>query len=117
MKIMKKILQLLILSLIAAISSCKKDENNTVVPKCIGQIIESTKANACPKNSKVSSYLFQKKIVYVFDFQSCVADGGIDVYSEKCEYIGLLGGFAGIEKINGVKFFENAKLIQVLWEN
>jgi hypothetical protein len=37
------------------------------------------------------------------------------VFSENCEKLGILGGFAGNTKINGVEFGQIAVKIKTLW--
>jgi len=95
--------------------SCSKDEVINV-SSCIQARIDDAKNFACP-NSSINEYKFQHKIVFVIATGLCSPDAGADVLNINCDIVGVLWGFAGNKKINGVDFFENAKLIRTLWQN
>ena len=87
----------------------KYSEKNT-------EIIE-LKNNACASGATINQYVFQNIIVFAFDQGHCIADGATEIYTESCELIGFLGGISGNDKINGVNFAQNAKLIKKVWAN
>jgi hypothetical protein len=94
-------------------TTCKKKE--IVVPDCIKSLVGTFWF--CQNSGAVGQYLFQGKIVYVFDPGTCGADMQEGVFNEDCECIGALGGIIGNATINGVTFFENAKLLKVIWSD
>jgi hypothetical protein len=89
-------------------------------PDCIQSKIDHFKTSTnCTQNASVKMYGFQGKTVYVFDETQCknVADGGAEIFDSNCNYLGLIGGIAGVTKINGVEFYENADYIKTVWHN
>lgn len=97
-----------------AFSHCKK---SSTVPECIGEKIDQLKrsrSSIC-SNSTVKEYEFQGSRVFVIDEQTCNPDGAAGVFSADCQYLGTLGGFASTWRINGILFYENARLIRTVW--
>ncbi len=82
---------------------------------CLDQKIKDFKARAC-ETGNVKEYLFQSKLVYVFDVGRCGADFTTDVLDADCKKLGQLGGFTGNKHINGADFFATAKLQKTVWE-
>ena len=103
---------------ISLFAFCKKEENSIIVPACIDQKIKLFEIeDACKTGASVNEYLFQNNIVYTFDPGICVADGEINVYTENCVLLGVLGTIAGNEEIKGINFSKNATLIKLIWKN
>ncbi len=102
---------------VALISNCKKDDSTVIIPSCIEQKIQIFELDACKPGASVNEYLFQNEIVYTFDPGNCIADSASEVYTDDCELLGILGGIAGFEDINGVNFSKNATLIKLVWKN
>ena len=114
---MTKYKLLALILLVAVLTSCQLDiEPGT--PKCIKTKIKAfSKIEVlCPSGKKVSKYSFQDRIVFVFDPGNCGADMASDVYDSDCNYLGLLGGIAGMSEINGEEF-SLAEFKGVVWEN
>ncbi len=83
---------------------------------CIATRIDAfRKKTQCKTGSMVKTYLFQKKLVYVFYEGPCGADMQAPVYDKNCRKLGDLGGFLGNTKINGVSFSE-AIFQEVIWK-
>ena len=111
---MKTIGLLLILSLLTLIGCEKIDKD---CPDCIlKQTREFIKAQTCDTGASVTEWLFQGEHVYMFSDGTCGADFGASVLSQNCEFIGNLGGFAGVATINGINFHQNATIIKTIWE-
>jgi hypothetical protein len=112
---MKKYISILILSTLF-FPGCEKIDKDA--SDCIrDKVREFAKHKICESGSSVSQYLFKDGNVYVFAEGNCGADLGADVYSESCEKIGYLGGFAGNMTIQGVIFYEEAVFIKTIWED
>jgi hypothetical protein len=96
--------------------SCEKIED---CPDCIkSKVKEFTKSRACSNGTAaVAEYIFQNQNVYVFSDGTCGADMGAAVYTEKCEYLGFLGGIAGNLKINGIVFHDIAIFQKEIWHD
>jgi len=105
---------LLIILLVIAIAACNKDNDDQNIPECIKDRIEKFKKEVICDESKVNQYLFQDKIVYVFDLTFCCCDYSSEVLNSQCNYLGDLGGFWGNRIINGENF-DNAKFIKTVW--
>jgi hypothetical protein len=105
--------QLLLAIFLIFFSACEKKQLET--PGCIDSLIKTY--SFCQNGGSVSQYSFQDKIVYVFDPGSCGADMAAGVYNENCQNIGILGGIAGINVVNGEIFFGHAKFIKTIWTN
>jgi hypothetical protein len=98
-----------------ALSTCGKLDIEKNPPVCIQEKINTFSKNSPCNDSSVEEYLFQGNIVYVFAMGSCGADMGAEVIDYECKDLGMLGGYFGITKINGVEF-SNAKLIRIIWK-
>ncbi len=109
-----KRLGLILITFLIFISSCEKKQSET--PDCINALIKTY--SFCENGGgSVSQYSFQNKIVYVFDPGYCGADMAAGVYNESCQIIGILGGIAGINIVNGELFTGHAKFIKTIWTN
>lgn len=99
------------------LTSCEKIDKN--VPECINDLIRNHSAEMflCETGASAAQYYFKGDYVYVFDPGNCGADMMAPVYNSSCEYLGGLGGFAGNNIINGVRFDQNAKYIKTIWTN
>lgn len=84
---------------------------------CIDERIAQFKANqsGCV-GASISTYEFQGKTVYAMAQGSCVSDAGISIINDNCENVCTLLGIASLTECEGVDFFENAELIDVLFE-
>jgi hypothetical protein len=105
--------RLLLATLLIFFSACEKEQVET--PDCTNALIKTY--SFCKKGGSVSQYSFQNKIVYVFDPGLCGADMAAGVYNESCVNIGILGGIAGINVVNGEIFYGHAKFIKTIWTN
>lgn len=95
--------------------TCKKAPE---ISACIQSHIETFKKSPlCDQSASVKEYLFMEKKVYVFDEGNCCCDRAASVLDINCSSLGILGGIAGITKINGVDFASNAVYIKTLWKN
>ena len=106
--------------LVIVLLGCKPQQTNTeeiikseslktevTVNDCINERIQLfNKTLQCKRGAKVSAYLFQEKLVYVFKEGPCTADMHAPVFDQNCNEIGLLGGFLGNTLINEVDFGE-----------
>jgi hypothetical protein len=115
----KAIGQIIILALfsllILGFSSCKKDGIARNTPTCIVEKINNFKDIACD-DGEVDEYIFQEKIVYVFDPGiECGADLTSEVVDEECNTLGYVGGIAGNTIING-ESFGSAKFERNIWK-
>jgi hypothetical protein len=106
---MKSIICLAVI--ICTIQSCQKSE----LSDCLDESISKFKSETTCDNAKVEEYIFQSKTVYLFDGQSCFADGGSMVMDADCKELGQLGTIVGITKING-EDFANAKFVKTVWK-
>ena len=105
------IIQLIILA------SCTLDISPDT-PGCIQDKIKafSKEHVLCESGKNVKEYIFQDTTVYVFDPGTCGNDMGYDVYDSACNYLGFLGGIAGISEINGEEF-SNAVFTRLIWKD
>lgn len=111
---MKPINLLLIISFLT-LFGCEEIDKDC--PDCIlKKTKEFAKTATCYTGSSVSEWLFQGQSVFLFSDGNCGADLGASVYSQNCESLGYLGGFAGNTKINGIEFSSNATMIRTIWE-
>lgn len=111
---MKTVSLLLIISLLT-LMGCEKIDKNC--PDCIlKKTREFIKGQTCDTGASVSEWLFQGESVYMFADGTCGADFGASVLNQDCGFIGNLGGFAGVSKINGVDFYQNATRIRIIWQ-
>ena len=113
---MKIIYSFLFLLLIT--TACRKAERECG-SDCINKEVETFRAKSliCDEGASVKEYLFQGKLVYVFEIGPCVSDTWSDVKDAACNDLGMLGGIAGFTKINGVEFYSNAVFKRTIWEN
>ena len=95
--------------------SCE-EQDISEIPDCLQEKVADFQRNPLCDDSAISSYYFQKGVVYTFCSGICISDGGCGVYNERCELLGSLGTIAGLSKINGEEF-SNAVLLEVLWVN
>lgn len=95
--------------------SCREDDVSGV-SKCIQEeVVDFQKEFICD-DASVTSYLFQREVVYTYCYGDCIIDGGCRVLNADCESLGFLGGIGGVTQINGEEF-SNAILIEIVWEN
>ena len=92
------------------------DDEAVCLPECIIEEIGNLGEHHCSDSANISQYIFQGSTVYLIDPGNCGDDQSYDVVDSNCEVIGRLGGFVGNENINGVAFYENAKLIAIVWQ-
>ena len=113
---MKKFFVLIII-LPMMFSYCRKSK--TDAPDCINNLItnHTSLLFLCETGAHVDEYLFQEKIVYVFDPGNCGADMQANVYDSNCNMIGALGGIIGNILINNVRFDQNAVFQKTIWKN
>ena len=105
------------LLLLVFFTGCRKNcvESNS---ECLQTKIEEFKLNViCTEGAYIKEYTFQDKTVYVFDQGNCMTDGWADIWDENCNFLGMLGGIAGLSKINGVAFYDNAEYKKTIWHN
>ncbi len=115
---MKNILKIsLLLLCFNLFNSCSDDEVPSVVTTCVQDEIDTFKAqqNNC-NNASVKAFTFKNTTVFAFQDGQCVSDGGTRVITAECNEFCYLGGLAGIVECQG-EDFDNAELIEVLWEN
>ena len=106
---------LVLLILVCFLGSCRKFSN---LPDCINTKVEEfKKSEVVCRDATVKEYSFEGKTVYLFDAGSCIADGGVGVYENNCNYLGTLWGFSGNGKIDGVDFASTAFYKGTLWTN
>lgn len=108
-----KYISFIIALVVIGIYSC---EDTICLPTCINEIIEHLEIHHCDDSANIAQYRFQNEIVYKIDPGHCADDQSYDVIDSNCEVIGMLGGFAGTSKINGIDFYENAEVLSVVWE-
>ena len=110
-----KTFRLLVFLLPLFFSSCEKIDSGT--PDCIKDLIRHGNFFKCETGAFVDLYTFQGHNVYVFEPGTCGADMAATVYSENCEQLGILGGYAGNTIINGVEFGQVAVKIKTIWKD
>jgi hypothetical protein len=111
-----KTLRLLLFLVPLFCTSCEKIDSDT--PDCIKKLIRTQDGmSLCEDGAFLNLYSFQGQNVYVFDPGTCGADMAASVFTENCEKLGILGGFAGNTKINGVEFGQVAVKIKTLWKD
>ena len=100
--------------LLILVSACNtKDE----VAACIEEKITELSDEFCSTGATVSKYRFQNQTTYAVHFGSCIADYHELILDESCDTLGLIGGFGGFTDINGLNYYDNATLEEVVWEN
>ncbi len=92
------------------------DDDHICLPNCIVDEIGFLGEYHCDDSANITQYRFQKSIVYLIDPGNCADDQSYEVINSKCEVIGWLGGIGGNDEINGLKFYENAELISIIWK-
>ena len=119
---MKRFLLLLTLGTLG-LGSCN-DTQESVEPgssTCITEKVQQfAKSNSCKTSmntlgASVKEYRFQERLVYVFDMGNCLTDASADVLDANCQRIGMLGGIAGLQQING-ESFSKAELKRTIWQ-
>lgn len=110
-----KPITLLFFLVLSTCYSCKKNDLEKSTPPCVANKIEQLDQSSLCDNSNVTEYLFQGNTVYVFDLESCFADGQSEVIDSDCTTLGYLGGIVGNTKINGEEF-AGAMVVRVVWE-
>lgn len=105
---MNKIILLLVL-IVVFFTNCQQKEKE--VPKCIkDSIVEFENSQPC-NNIQIDEYIFQSNKVYVFNQGTFKP-----VVDKDCNQLGILGGFAGNNQINGESFL-NAEFVKTIWKN
>ena len=114
---MKKFILLTFIVQLITLVSCTLNISPDT-PGCIqDKIKEFSKAQVpCESGKSVKEYIFQNTKVYVFDPGTCGNDMGLDVYDSACNYLGFLGGIAGISEINGEEF-STAVFTRIVWKD
>lgn len=105
---------LISICLMFCLIGCKK---SSTLSECIQSKVNEFKASVTFSNASVKEYSFQGELVYVFDDGSAVVDGASSVLDKDCNYLGVLGGFTGNTKINGLDFYSNSKFKKTIWHN
>ena len=104
-----------ILFIVLIQTSCYNRKLHRDTPMCLDEQIKKFKKTCCANGANVKLYLFNKQSVYVFNPGNCGADMSSQVYDEKCNTLGHLGGFIGNTKING-EDFSKAEFVKIVWE-
>ncbi len=112
---LKAIIPLLFIFSLSFINlNCKKEECSAT---CLLDKIEEIKNQHYKySESSITEYIFQGQLVYYVIIGDGSSDQQYDVFNSNCELIGYLGTLFGISKINGVDFYQNAKLVKVIWK-
>lgn len=100
---------------VISFSFCKKNIEKDV-PKCIKSDVSVFEKTACKNSATCKEYLFQSKLVYVFNPGTCGADMTSEVKDSDCKTLGHLGGIAGNSTING-EDFSKAQYKRTVWKN
>lgn len=112
----KKSLPLLLASILV-LTACEKADIAKNTPPCVkSSTIKFAKSSICEDGGNVKEYLFQNKLVYVFDQGSCGNDVSFSVIDAECNALGSLGGFGGNTTING-ESFRTAEYQRTVWED
>jgi hypothetical protein len=100
-----------------AISSCKKSDIASGIPKCVRTEIKAHKNDPNWGVKSVKEYLFQNNLVYSFD-HGLIVDGSLEIKDGSCHTICNVGGFGGpsVNICNGENFFQTAVLKRTIWE-
>lgn len=113
---MKRYTRQILIVFFAGLAGCQI-EIEPGTPGCIQTIIKDfSKSEPCAIGKTVNKYSFQGEIVYVFEPGLCGNDLATDVYDSDCNFLGFLGGIAGISEINGEEF-SKAIFKGVIWNN
>lgn len=83
-------------------------------PSCIEHKINEEKSEYCD-GAVVKQYKFNGRDVFVFETQTCYADGGAQVLDAECNTVCLLGGIAGLTDCEGIDFEDNAEYLKTIW--
>ena len=106
-----KILGLLLIACVVFSCNVGIDKDT---PTCIKKEIRKFKKGTSCEDANVSEYIFQGKTVFVFEPGTCGADMSADVYDNKCNYLGYLGGIAGNTQINDEEF-SSSTFVKTIW--
>jgi hypothetical protein len=97
-----------------SIVGCNKADED--LPSCIQDEIDGREKIGEIHLSSVQKYELNSKEVYVVNYEGG-ADFQSPVLDDQCNTVCALGGIAGNDECDGVKFSEEAKLIETVWED
>lgn len=98
--------------------SCKKSDIADNIPSCVRNEIATNKIKPNWGIASVEEYLFQNKLVYVFNPSNSIADAPSFIKDDNCNTICTVGGF-GIpptNMCNGEIFYQAATLKRTIWK-
>lgn len=108
----------LILTVTTLVACSSNDDNEvTVEPRCLQDIINSILEEEVsnPKRT-ISSYNYNEQTVYSVSPNSYVTEPATIIVDSSCNTICLIGGFAGDNgETDGCENFENAEFIETIW--
>lgn len=84
-------------------------------PECLNSKISELKANRCG-NSYIAEYQFQGNTVYVLNDGLCYPDAAESVLDSSCAVLGIIGGIANLQEINGEIFYDKAQFVKYVWQ-
>ncbi len=87
-------------------------------PECISDRIADFKEvqKDCP-GASITKYEFQGKTLYGFSDGQCISDGGTSLVDEECNNYCFIGGIAALTDCKGEHFYNNARELDVIWDN
>jgi len=109
----------LIAILCIGFASCGDDELD--IPTCINDKLETFKDEACEETDStlpgdLRTFTFRTELVYCFNWGSC-SDRSIEIWTEDCEVLCLMGGPDETIICDGTDWESNAELVDVIWPN
>ena len=98
--------------------SCKKSDIADGTPSCIYKEIAANKINSHWGVASVEEYLFQNKLVYVFNPGTDIADAPSIIKDDNCNTICNVGGYGipPVSMCNGDIFYQVATLKRTIWK-
>lgn len=104
---------ILLSGIFTCVLSCIDTGPNLSIPDCIENALHHF-SPICKSGGSVDEYLLNEEFVYVFNNGSCCCDIGNIVLDSLCDTLGVLDGFAGNTKINGIEF-DQAQFSRTIW--
>jgi len=114
-----KLSALLIIAFVFSFTSCKKDDIADNIPSCIHDEIAANKDNPNWSFANVEEYMFQNKLVYVFNPDNrVIADAASLIKDSDCNTLCHIGGYSvpPVDMCNGEVFSQAAILQRIIWE-
>ncbi|MCB9261276.1 MAG: hypothetical protein H6607_02715 [Flavobacteriales bacterium] len=93
---------------------CNKVEVEKGTPKSVEERIKIFSKSTDCNDAKAEEFSFQGSAVYTLNPGTCGADMSTEVLDSDANVLGLLGGFVGNSKINGVDF-SSATFVRTVW--